>query len=94
MHKRLLQEDIAHADESSLQVLKEPGRAATSKSFMWLYRTGRDVPAIVLYDYQTTRAGKHPKAFLQGSFGYLHVDGYAGYHDLPNVELVGCLKHK
>lgn len=93
MHKKLLQEDIAHADESTLQVLKELGRAATSKSFMWLYRTGRDVPPIVLYDYQTTRSGKHPKAFLQGFSGYLHVDGYAGYGDLPKVELVGCWAH-
>ena len=93
LHKKLLQEDIAHADETSLQVLNEPGRAATSKSFMWMYRTGRAVAPIVLYDYQTTRSGKHPKAFLQGFSGYLHVDGYAGYHDLKNVELVGCWAH-
>lgn len=93
LHKKLLQEDIAHADETSLQVLNEPGRAATSKSFMWMYRTGRAVAPIVLYDYQTTRASKHPKAFLQGFSGYLHVDGYAGYHDLPRVELVGCWAH-
>ena len=44
----LLEQDILHADETTLQVLSEPGRSATSKSYMWLYRTGRDVPAIVL----------------------------------------------
>lgn len=93
LHKKLLQEDIAHADESGLQVLDEPGRAPTSKSFMWMYRTGRDRPPIILYDYQTTRASKHPKAFLRGFSGYLHVDGYAGYHDIPNVKLVGCFAH-
>ena len=93
LHKKLLQEDIAHADETGLQVLKEPGRAPTSKSFMWMYRTGRERPPIILYDYQTTRAGKHPKTFLKGFSGYLHVDGYAGYHDLPKVELVGCWAH-
>lgn len=93
LHKKLREEDIAHADETGLQVLNEPGRAATSKSFMWMYRTGRAVAPIVLYDYQTTRSGKHPKAFLQGFSGYLHVDGYAGYHDLKNVELVGCWAH-
>ena len=60
---------------------------------MWLYRTGRDVSPIVLYDYQQTRAGKHPKAFLQGFEGFLHVDGYQGYNDLPKVKLVGCWAH-
>ena len=93
LHTLLLQHDVLHADETTLQVLTEPGRPATSKSYMWLYRTGRDVPSIVLYDYQTTRAGKHPKAFLHGFSGYLHVDGYAGYHDLPKVKLLGCFAH-
>ena len=36
-------------------------RAADTVSYMWLYRTGRDGPAIVLYDYQTTRAGRLQK---------------------------------
>lgn len=48
MHAYLLQRDIVHADESTLQVLQEPGRAADTKSYMWLYRTGRDGPPIVL----------------------------------------------
>ncbi|OWZ82599.1 IS66 family transposase, partial [Natranaerobius trueperi] len=48
---------------------------------------------IVLYDYQTTRASKHPIKFLKGFKGYLHVDGYPGYNDIPNVSLVGCLSH-
>ena len=64
MHEQLVQRDILHADESTLQVLREPGRPAESKSYMWLYRTGKDGPPIVLYDYQTTRAGKHPANFL------------------------------
>ena len=93
MHEHLLAKDILHADETTVQVLHEPGRSAQSSSYMWLYRTGRDGPAIVPYDYKTTRAGKHPARFLTGFKGYLHVDGYAGYHDLPDVVLVGCLAH-
>jgi hypothetical protein len=60
---------------------------------MWLYRTGRGGPPIVLYDYQTTRASKHPVKFLSGFKGYIHVDGYAGYHALTDVTLVGCVAH-
>lgn len=93
MHEQLLQRDILHADETTLQVLKEPGRLAESKSYMWLYRTGRDGPAIVLYDYQTTRASKHPNSFLSGFTGYLQTDGYSGYGKLAGVTLVGCWAH-
>ena len=93
MHEHLLQRDILHADETTLQVLKEPGRPADSTSYMWLYRTGREGPPIILYDYQTTRAGKHPERFLKGFKGWLHVDGYAGYHKVANATLVGCWSH-
>ena len=82
-----------HGDETSIQVLKEPGREPTSTSYMWLYRTGRDSPPIVLYDYQTGRSGKHAASFLEGFKGYLHVDGYAGYHSIPEVTLCGCWSH-
>ena len=93
MQEHLLKRDIAHADETTLQVLNEPGRAADSTSYMWLYRTGREGPPIVLYDYQTTRAGKHPKKFLEGYKGYLQTDGYDGYNGMPGIILVGCWAH-
>lgn len=93
MHAQLLDLDALHADETTLQVLSEPERPATSTSYMWLYRSGQaDVP-IVLYDYQQTRASKHPRRFLEDFQGYLHVDGYPGYNGLPNVTLVGCWAH-
>ncbi|MCL6479641.1 MAG: IS66 family transposase [Peptococcaceae bacterium] len=93
MHDYLLKQKILHADETTLQVLKEPERAAENTSYLWLYRTGRLGPPVILYDYQTTRASKHPRRFLSGFQGYLHVDGYAGYNDLPGVTLVGCWAH-
>lgn len=93
MHFHLLQREILHADETTLQVLKEPGRAAKSSSYMWLYRTGREGPSIILYDYQETRGGIHPKKFLAGFKGYLQVDGYSGYNQIPDVTLVGCWAH-
>lgn len=69
---RLRQRDIAHADETTLQVLKEEGRAAQTGSYMWLYRSGRDGPPIVLFEYQPTRSAQHPRQFLKGFSGYLH----------------------
>jgi hypothetical protein len=93
LHEQILTRDILHADETTLQVLKEPGRSAETKSYMWLYRTGRDGPPIVLYEYQTTRASKHPDRFLSGFKGYLHTDGYSGYGKLADITLVGCWAH-
>jgi transposase len=93
MHQLLLQRDIIMADESTLQVLKEKGRPATSNSYMWLYRSGRDGPPIVLFDYQTTRAAKHPERFLGGFAGYLCSDGYAAYYNLPSVTNCSCWSH-
>jgi transposase len=93
LKQKLLEQDILHADETTLQVLKEPGRAAESQSYMWLYRTGCVGPPIVLYEYQPSRSGEHPKRFLAGFKGYLHADGYAGYHDIPGVTLCGCWAH-
>jgi len=93
LKQKLLEQGILHADETTLQVLKEPGRAAESQSYMWLYRTGSQGPPIVLYDYQQTRSGEHPRNFLKGFKGYLHADGYAGYHDIPDVTLCGCWAH-
>ena len=91
--QKLLEQEILHADETTLQVLKEPGRAAESQSYMWLYRTGSVGPPVILYDYQQTRSGEHPRNFLRGFKGYLHADGYAGYHDIPDVTLCGCWAH-
>lgn len=93
MHEILREQKILHADETTLQVLREPGRSAKTSSYLWLYRTGREGPPIVLYEYQKTRGGEHPRKFLSGFRGYLHVDGYAGYHKVPHVTLVGCWAH-
>ena len=95
LHKELLTRDVLHADETTLQVLHEPGKKPQSDSYMWLYRTSGDTDKpIVLYEYQPGRGAKHPKEFLAGYTGYLHTDGYAGYHDLgEDITVVGCWAH-
>ena len=95
LHKELLKRDVLHADETTLQVLHEPGKKPQSDSYMWLYRTSGDTDKpIVLYEYQPGRGAKHPKEFLAGYTGYLHTDGYAGYHDLgEDITVVGCWAH-
>jgi hypothetical protein len=85
---------ILHADETVLQVLHEPGKTPQSNSYMWLYRTSGDTDHhIVLFEYQPGRGSEHPARFLSGFTGYLHTDGYAGYHALAGVTVVGCWVH-
>ena len=42
LHEELLKREVLHADETTLQVLQEPGKKPESESFMWLYRTSGD----------------------------------------------------
>ncbi|MCX5545887.1 transposase, partial [Paraburkholderia sp. CNPSo 3076] len=39
LHKTLLSQPLIHGDETTVQVLKEPGRSAQSKSYAWVYRS-------------------------------------------------------
>ena len=94
LHKLLLKAEIINADETELQVLREPGRKAQTKSYMWLYRTGNYAEhPVVLYEYQPGRGSKYPLNFLSGFTGYLQTDGYVGYDALKEVTHVGCMAH-
>jgi transposase len=95
LEERLLESIYLQMDETTLQVLKEAGKKATSKSYMWVrYRPG-DQP-IVLYDYSPSRSGETPVKLLHGFKGYLQVDGYDGYsRACKEYELtrLGCFDH-
>ena len=94
LHQCLLERDIIHADETPCQVLKEDGKTAQSRSYMWLYGSGNDgLPPIRLYDYQPSRGGYHAEEFQKGFSGYLICDGFSGYNKLKGVIRCGCLAH-
>jgi transposase len=66
----LVQQDIVQADETTRTVLHDTGRRAEQKSYMGLYRTGREGPPIVLYEYPPGRQGAYARQFLTGFRGY------------------------
>lgn len=89
MHRILEKEPVIHADESPLQVLDEKG-----KGYMWLYASAKSSQrALYLYEYQPSRAKKHPKLFLSNFKGYLQTDGYSGYNAVEHAIRVGCMAH-
>ena len=95
MRERLLECRYLNADETTVQVLREPGREARQKSYMWLFRTGPHEVPICVYEYRPTRSGAVPRAFLDGWRGYLTTDGYDPYFDLgmEGVTNTACLVH-
>jgi transposase len=93
MKNQLIAEPVIHADETVIQVLKEPGKKASTESRMWVYTSGRSPTPMVLYEYQPTRSGQHARRFLEGFSGYLQTDGYSGYNAVPNVIHCGCWAH-
>jgi len=91
-------------DETTLEVLSEPHRPATSNSYMWVASTSacETENPIALYHYTETRASYQARAFLGNYHGFVHVDGYAGYDSLlkeskdgpaMNIILVACMAH-
>ena len=93
-HRLLLGRQFAMADETRIQVLKEPERNPETDSFMWLFRSGEDgLPPLILYRYTETRAKFNAVEFLKGFKGYLMTDGYQGYNNLPDTMREACWAH-
>ena len=87
---------LINADETTLQVMKEPDRKNTTKSYAWIFRGGTEENPVVIFEYHQTRAGKAARDFLKGYKGYVQTDGYSGYNALENIDgitLCGCWAH-
>ena len=80
-------------DATSVQVLKEPGRKAQTKSFMWV--RGSPERGIVLFDYDPSGGGKTAKNLMTEYKGALQADAHRGYGALPkeDILLLGCMMH-
>jgi transposase len=88
--------NIIMADETRVQVLKEPGRSATSDKFMWVTLGGPPGQPSVLFEYDPSRSQEVPLRLLDGFHGYLQTDGYAGYNAaclINNITQLGCWDH-
>ena len=98
LHEKLYSYHVLQADETPVLVNKD-GRPAGSKSYMWVYRTGRMYTEcqIVLYEYQRTRNASHPGEFLKDFSGVCVTDGYQVYHTIEDeredLKIAGCWSH-
>ena len=88
----LLDAPLVFGDETQLQVLKEPGRSAQAKSFIWAQMTdgsGRDGsgPPIRLFAYSSSRSTKTAMELYAGirPGTVLMTDGYEVYDTLAET---------
>jgi transposase len=97
----LLQEEIRsgpliNIDETPYQVLNEPGRHNTSKSYMWVFKGGQENSPALLYQYHRTRSGEAALNFLGNYQGYVQSDAFSGYECLSEkkgITHMGCWAH-
>ncbi len=87
---------VIMADETRVQVLKEPDKPVTSDKYMWVTLGGPPGEKSILFEYDPSRSGEVPLRLLDGFTGYLQTDGYAGYNAVckknGTVQL-GCWDH-
>lgn len=87
---------LVNMDETHVQVLNEPGRPNTSKSYMWVFRGGDVEHPSLIFQYEPSRSGRIPQECLSGYKGYIQTDGYAGYDvlgDRDGIFHMGCWVH-
>ena len=103
MRDRLLEAPLIHGDETEIQVLKEPGRKAQTKSYMWVQTTegsgaNGTGPPIRLFAYSPSRSAKVALGLYAGvrEGSVLMTDGYDCYDKVAQADKLvhlGCWAH-
>ena len=94
MKEYLLKLPVIHADETVLQVNKEPGRTPQQESRVWAYCSSKRAKyQIRLFQYEQSRKGACATNFLDGFAGILVTDGYSGYGVIGEIIRAGCWAH-
>ena len=96
MLKKLKEEsELLHCDETTMQCNKEPGRKASSNSYMWVLTSGElEKKKGVIFKYSQSRSAETAQKFLEGYKNILVTDGYAGYNILEkDVNHAECWAH-
>ena len=95
MQKELKKDcELMHVDETVMQCNKEPGRKATSNSYMWVMCPGElEKKKGVIFNYRASRSAETAKELLKGFKGILVTDGYSSYNNIEGVTHAECWAH-
>ena len=95
LHKEMYQFHVLQAEETLVMVIKD-GRSSNSKSYMWIYLSGKSYTdtQVILYEYRRIRKADHLEEFLKGFNGIVVCDSYSAYRklDRENSDIIfaGC----
>jgi transposase len=99
----LLEAPLVYGDETEVQVLKEAGRSAQTKSYMWVQMTEASGaagtgPPIRLFAYSPSRSLATARLLYEGmrEGGVLMTDGYEPYNAIAKAHKLvhlGCWAH-
>ncbi len=74
---------LLHCDETTMQCNKEPGKKASSNSYMWVLTSGElEKEKGVIFKYSKSRSSEIAKNLLSNFKEILVTDGYDGYNIL------------
>jgi transposase len=96
MQEQFLQYPVLQMDETTLQVLKEEGKTASSQSYLWVRRGGPPDQPVVMFHYAPTRSHAVAEQLLQDFCGTVQTDGYTAYPVVcakNGVRHAGCWAH-
>ena len=94
MQEILLKEDIIHADETPLRVLKRNGQQVDGQSRMWVFCSGQySEHKMALYYHHATRSARVVEQILGDYSGYLQTDGCPSYNAVVRATHIGCWAH-
>ncbi len=102
MWQQLHEAPFVQMDETTLEVLHQPGREKPALAYMWVNiasledAASHELKRMVLFHYHPNRSANVPLALLKDYQGYLQTDGYVGYEEIgkqPGIIHVGCWAH-
>jgi len=104
IRRHIIRGKVIYIDETPLQVLNEPHRENSQKSYMWVYKGGPPDQPVIRFQYSPNRSGEIPLHYLfrgeeasdENQF-YSVTDGYSGYNELSKrpevIGRAGCWAH-
>ncbi|PNV76085.1 IS66 family transposase [Leptospira inadai] len=97
IRKELFESKYLQIDETVLQVLNEPKKSNTAKSYMWVIRGFIREKPVVLYHYEPSRSAKFLEGWISNFEGIIQTDGFESYDSLLKVKSkilhAGCWNH-
>ena len=96
LHQTVRAGPMVGVDETTIQVLNEPGRSNKTKSYMWVLRGGPPHAPVIYFAYDPSRESPCAQKLLGDYQGYVQTDAWRAYDYLdkqPGVRHLVCWAH-